>query len=784
MKRLIIFNILVSTFLFISGYPGAARAWESYPAPTGHPSSVFPPHVAIWDNSTIIFPIRSEGILIYQDGEWFKPAMNGFPLNNDTISVLPDLNYALDLDNPWYGKSANIDKIVTHKDRPNNIWCLERKSWRIYHSSDLGENWSMLNDNGLDNNIYDFDLHPDNPDTMVVSQLFTPWISYNGSELWERLLPLEPEYYINPFTQGIQFNPARPDEIILVGHFFEYINDEESPLGGVIVSDLEGDILRVYEELIISYSDADVLVDTSGVGRVVRWSLNQGGIGRVDIYEGIEGIHRGIGGGGANSKWILGFNDSSCDLYMLIEPSTIRHYPPGLVEEEMRELQFNPIPMDSLWIAAVGSADNEEIFLTTNKGIIQSSDSGETGSWVEGLPTTTTSCNAVDSYSDLPSTFSWGESGLFHNLGHGQSWNRILIDEGMRGSFSPDGSEFHYYTRYGEFIRLTLFGEEISRTSNNNLFRYGTGLGYDEEKILLLSYHGFTTTLWESSDGGENWYTEWNFLGIQLDIHIDPQNSDIRYISGMDFYSSDDGGVSWTYQTLPDTSRICPASYAGFSNDLECITATDAGLFRTFDGGATWETISTEFKCLQTYSTYARMPRAAQFFPDPEDEEGFILLETGKRLWKFDSAADTLIQLQIPVGVLPSDLTQLSDGGYLLAASDGRLFRTDILLDVPEWEEEKENLPENFSLSVNLIPNPFNNSQIIDIEGLINREVEITIYAINGRLIGRTKLVAPKAHMRVPFSQIVETESLASGVYLINIKSGKQNKTLKSTLLH
>ncbi len=127
-----------------------------------------------------------------------------------------------------------------------------------------------------------------------------------------------------------------------------------------------------------------------------------------------------------------------------------------------------------------------------------------------------------------------------------------------------------------------------------------------------IIYVGFARGgVWKTTDGGTNWapiFDDQLFLAIG-DIEIDPQDPNTVYvgtgdpnISGLPFvgdgvYKSTDAGATWTNIGLSDTritSRILvdPTDsdklYVG-TMGIPFEPTTDKGLYRSLDGGQTWE---------------------------------------------------------------------------------------------------------------------------------------------------------------------------------------------------
>jgi photosystem II stability/assembly factor-like uncharacterized protein len=181
-----------------------------------------------------------------------------------------------------------------------------------------------------------------------------------------------------------------------------------------------------------------------------------------------------------------------------------------------------------------------------------------------------------------------------------------------------------------ESVDITAYEKALHQAKEANLLK--DGVGFDSEwtvqgpgnigaRINTIAVHptdsdiiyvGFARGgVWKTTDGGTNWssiFDDQLFLAIG-DIEIDPQDPNTVYvgtgdpnISGFPFigdgvYKSTDAGANWTNIGLTNTritSRILvdPTDsdklYVG-TMGIPFEPTTDKGLYRSLDGGQTWE---------------------------------------------------------------------------------------------------------------------------------------------------------------------------------------------------
>jgi photosystem II stability/assembly factor-like uncharacterized protein len=124
--------------------------------------------------------------------------------------------------------------------------------------------------------------------------------------------------------------------------------------------------------------------------------------------------------------------------------------------------------------------------------------------------------------------------------------------------------------------------------------------------------------LWKSSDGGNTWGTSTDdlpTLGISS-IAFDPYNPNIVYAGtgdrdagdspGMGVLKSEDGGDTWNFINTGISTRTVGAIIVCTDQANSIVIATDLGIRRSIDGGATWTQASSntfEYKDLAQHPT-------------------------------------------------------------------------------------------------------------------------------------------------------------------------------------
>ncbi len=212
--------------------------------------------------------------------------------------------------------------------------------------------------------------------------------------------------------------------------------------------------------------------------------------------------------------------------------------------------------------------------------------------------------------------------------------------------------------------------------------------------------------VFRSKDGGENW-EKILFLNDEtgaIDINIDPNNPRILYagfwraerkpwtlIDGAEeggVYRSFDGGDTWEQVLggLPENELLGKVDIAVSPADSNRIwvlqqTAREetGGLYRSDDGGESWERVNGEHKLRQRQFYYTHL------HADPVDMDTVYVLNTG--FYKSTDAGKTFDRIQVPHGDVhdlwinprdPDIMVNSNDGGANVTVDGGKSWTTQL----------------------------------------------------------------------------------------------------------
>ena len=451
------------------------------------------------------------------------------------------------------------------------------------------------------------------------------------------------------------------------------------------------------------------------------------------------------------------------------------------------------------------------VFLGNDGGVYSSRTAGEEWQKLNNLPITQFYTCEIDFLE--PNNLYGGtqdNSTMRTTTGSLDDWNIISRGDGFYVLVDPTDNNYIYLEyQYGNISRSTNGGQSFSPALNgiNGADRnnWNTPIVFDPNDPMIL-YTG-THRVYKSVDRAESW----------TPISDDLSKGEDHFIPGEIYYpfgtvttiavsksdpqtiyaGTDDGNVSVTFDggdnwevisnNLPDRwiTRVAVAP----DNNLEAYVTISGyrddvylpHVFRTFDGGQTWEDISGNL---------------------PEAPVNDIIIDThnGKRfyvatdvgVYEKEDSEDNWFKLGNDLPNVPvTDIDLHNPTRNLVAATYGRSLHKISLDQITDVDDVSE-LPDNFHLSQNY-PNPFNPTTTIEFtiptppqpspyqgEGLREGLVTLKIYDILGNEIS-TLVNEPKSPgtYEIQFN----ASNLTSGVYFYKIETEKFSQSKKMILL-
>lgn len=236
--------------------------------------------------------------------------------------------------------------------------------------------------------------------------------------------------------------------------------------------------------------------------------------------------------------------------------------------------------------------------------------SGPIGEWqllgLEGESVTAIAIHPHDSrilYVGTQFDFSAGVQGkLYKSLDCGTTWDTLLVGGSYRAIvFDPTNPEI-VYALPGSIIKSSDGGKTWQAKMNGmrlGLEQRVQSLAIDPKNpnVLYAGVGGFLSgTLYKSTDAGENWIDLENGRPIFNTVSclaIDPGNTNIVY-AGTDgrgiLFKTTDGGQTWNATGLGETSRVIDmVAISPQANNRIYAGVRFGGLYVSNDGGISWQ---------------------------------------------------------------------------------------------------------------------------------------------------------------------------------------------------
>lgn len=345
--------------------------------------------------------------------------------------------------NPSVGNTGSFHQIVVAPSDPNRLYTSNVAPGQaaIYRSDDGGESWSVIADgttsrpNAYESALRAFDIavHPTDPDRLAIGSDDTLLGSNNGGERWEDLTTIEDASgffhgrgYTGLVSTDIIFNPAVPDEVILLG--FDGGNFIQTKDGGVTWRRTIQDISAWGGAVEAAYSPSDteriyVLLGQFSNFRGIGLSTD-GGASFSLLAGAANGLPEvGNVDGGARGLDVLA--DGSTDIvFAVVDRLLYRSADSGQ--------SFEPVAGIS-GARDVAVSPSGLVFVATDSGTLISTDQGQgfngAGSSPAGLTTLYTSESEPDAVYGV--AFREGAGGL-HRF-DGTTWTQLFDDEFSHG---------------------------------------------------------------------------------------------------------------------------------------------------------------------------------------------------------------------------------------------------------------------------------------------------------------------------------------------------------------
>jgi hypothetical protein len=247
-------------------------------------------------------------------------------------------------------------------------------------------------------------------------------------------------------------------------------------------------------------------------------------------------------------------------------------------------------------------------------GVYKSSDGGSDWDLMGPLPSTRCT-RALVHPTDPSVVYVAGNMGLHKSTDGGATWTTVKTGHASDALLDPNTANTLYVGIWSTGVfKSTDAGATWTQLSNGiptgasaDWIKLAMGFGGDDGTSYLASKMGTDSGLiYVSTDAGGSWtqlsgthnpatYNEWTNM-----IAVSPADQDVIFSGGIGYSRSTDGGATFSSigGTHADHHQIV---FSPTDSDV-LYMATDGGVYRSDDNGATWSLASTNLTATQLYS--------------------------------------------------------------------------------------------------------------------------------------------------------------------------------------
>ena len=338
----------------------------------------------------------------------------------------------------------------------------------------------------------------------------------------------------------------------------------------------------------------------------------------------------------------------------------------------------------------------------------------------------------------------------------------VAVSDGMILNTIDGGT--NWTTQYHETSKTT-FMNYIEMFDSNNGIAMGDAINSDLPAVFL-----------KTEDGGSTWISvndsAFGYVSGDTWRRLDFVNPMIGYFapSGVDvnggIFKTTDGGARWNKTEYSSNTVHVLKFYDEYIGLAYNISDNISYIYRTTDGGKTWETFNIEASGWGNDIEFLPNNPAEVWFTDYYGV--FFSSDTG-RTWESQSIIDDDVQGR--------DIVFVNDSCGWILSDNKKLFSTNNNGGIPT--SVSETIPNKFELYQNY-PNPFNPSTTIGYSIAQRGFVELNVYDILGqKVVTLVNMEQLKGSYKIDFN----ASNLTSGVYFYRLQSNDFTETKKLILL-
>lgn len=377
--------------------------------------------------------------------------------------------------------------------------------------------------------------------------------------------------------------------------------------------------------------------------------------------------------------------------------------------------------------------------------------------------------------------YAGGDQGLWKSEDSGNSWHRLDTCHVNVVAVDPQHPDTVYwgghYSLKPNLMRSYDWGESwegIQGAWSGSI----TALEVHPDNSNIVFVASYPSTVYKSTDRGDNWLLSFSLPHGALrikDIAISKTDPEIVYFAGVGtgdgLYRSEDGGVTWNWISDPGIV-LSVALHPALSETLYAATRHD--IKASYDGGQSFQSIGSPILGEEMSTIDIDKVNPSNLLVGTKDK-GVFLTENGGQSWT---------RLEGPYDLRVTDLHYVPQMKQLFVSTHGDgVWRGDgIALGIPPGNKQLR--PVSFTLE-QPYPNPFNARTMILFFVPKKIPVTLSIYDIKGQFVTELahRLYSPGYHFVSWDGTDVFGIPSPSGIYILRFDGISFSRTKKITLL-
>ncbi len=425
------------------------------------------------------------------------------------------------------------------------------------------------------------------------------------------------------------------------------------------------------------------------------------------------------------------------------------------------------------------------LFAGCDGGIWQTDDNGQT--WQDiSFGMVTTQFYRMGDYEDDPYLIMGGTQDNGTNRYRNNIWTHV---------YGSDGMETAINARNPDTMYASYYNGGLLRSSDGGASFYGIADDIDESGSWVTPYTlhpqnpqtlyaGFVN-VWKSEDGGDSWFTISNFDGSTLrSLAVAPSDPNYIYTATQTLmYKTSNGGASWQDITANLPTDSASITYITVADDHpEHVWVTFSGykdgikVYQSEDGGLNWINIS---------GTLPNLPVNCITREQANSNDALYVGTDVGVYYKDNSMSDWEAFNHGLPNVIVDELEIHNSAGLVRAASFGRgMWESPLVSGVSAMADKDGRRKQTFVLFDNY-PNPFNPETTIRYRLRQNVHVKLIIYDLMGRKV-RTLVDEQQSYgqYRILWHGHDDSgEAVSAGIYYYRLTGGRHRQMGKMLLV-